>query len=270
MVSAIALVEKHPATAPPALDRGFRRLLAQRATATSGYDPSLLRGVSYKVEDSDADKPVRVVQPVPADEQRRQQRRRRLQYPLAASPAAAMSPSVQGLNASKAPTPASRRLRHGQVSIPSPAVSISDICVGGNFERYVHLNLAPRCSLIYVGFARRGPGGGEQLGGVECLGVGLAEAAELGLDALGGEERGRPGGGEELAEGVSGGEQAVDEEVVDEGAVDEHLARLTEAEAGGVELPCGAATTSSPSSRAGGGDGILISRHIALQRTPVL
>ncbi|KAE8805856.1 hypothetical protein D1007_18005 [Hordeum vulgare] len=50
------------------LDRGFRRLLAQRATATSGYDPSLLRGVSYKVEDSDADHPVRVVQAVPADE----------------------------------------------------------------------------------------------------------------------------------------------------------------------------------------------------------
>ncbi|KAI5010993.1 hypothetical protein ZWY2020_013130 [Hordeum vulgare] len=48
--------------APPALDRGFRHLLAQRATATSGYDSSLLRGVSYKVEDSDADSPVRVVQ----------------------------------------------------------------------------------------------------------------------------------------------------------------------------------------------------------------
>ncbi|KAI4968186.1 hypothetical protein ZWY2020_005298 [Hordeum vulgare] len=43
----------------------------QRATATSGYDPSLLRGVSYKVEDSDDDSPVRVVQPVPADEQQR-------------------------------------------------------------------------------------------------------------------------------------------------------------------------------------------------------
>ncbi|KAM3278458.1 hypothetical protein ACQJBY_045993 [Aegilops geniculata] len=50
------------------LDRGFRRLLAQRATATSGYDPSLLRGVSYKIEDSDADRPARVVQAVPADE----------------------------------------------------------------------------------------------------------------------------------------------------------------------------------------------------------
>ncbi|KAI4972156.1 hypothetical protein ZWY2020_003081 [Hordeum vulgare] len=60
-----------PPSTRPALDRGFRRLLAQRATATSGYDPSLLRGVSYKVEDSDADSPVRVVQPVPADEQQR-------------------------------------------------------------------------------------------------------------------------------------------------------------------------------------------------------
>ena len=66
--------------------------------------------------------------------------------------------------------------------------------------------------------------------------MGLAEAPELGEDALGGEERGGPGRREELAEGVVGGEEAVDEEVVDEGAVDEHLVGLAEAEAGRVEL----------------------------------
>lgn len=79
-------------------------------------------------------------------------------------------------------------------------------------------------------------GGGDELGSVERLGVGLAEAPELGDDALGGQERGRPGRGEELAEGVVGGEELVDEEVVHEGAIDEHLVGLAEAEAGGVEL----------------------------------
>ncbi|KAM3058243.1 hypothetical protein ACUV84_001557 [Puccinellia chinampoensis] len=49
------------------LDRGFRRLLALRAASTAGFDPALLRGVSYRLEDSEADRrPVRVVQPIPA------------------------------------------------------------------------------------------------------------------------------------------------------------------------------------------------------------
>lgn len=78
-------------------------------------------------------------------------------------------------------------------------------------------------------------GRGEQGGGVEGVGVGLAEAPELGEDALGGEEGRGPGGGEEGLEGVVGGEEAVAEEVVDEGAVDEHPVGLAEAEAGGVE-----------------------------------
>ncbi|XP_051178016.1 uncharacterized protein [Lolium perenne] len=50
------------------LDRGFRRLLSHRAASTTGFDPALLRGVSYRLEDSEAARPVRVVQPIPSTE----------------------------------------------------------------------------------------------------------------------------------------------------------------------------------------------------------
>jgi len=50
------------------LDSGFRRLLSLRAASTAGFDPALLRGVSYRLEDSQAERPVRVVQGIPATE----------------------------------------------------------------------------------------------------------------------------------------------------------------------------------------------------------
>lgn len=51
------------------LDHGFRRLLAQRAAPDGGFVPSLLRGVSYKIEVGDPYRPpARILQPLPSDD----------------------------------------------------------------------------------------------------------------------------------------------------------------------------------------------------------